>query len=174
MKQKNSSTNTNSQAERIESLTRRDFLKAGLGTLSVLAAIEVGIVNLQFLRARSLEGKFGGTIVAGAIDEFPAGSVTEFTEANFFLVRAEQGGFLALYRRCPHLGCTVKWSEDDSRFYCPCHASSFDKYGDFVSQPVPRALDTFKVNFKDGKVVVDTSKPERRESFSTEQLAYQS
>jgi cytochrome b6-f complex iron-sulfur subunit len=158
----------------METITRRDFLKAGLGILSAIAAVEVGIANLMFLRARSLEGEFGGSITAGAVTDFPPGSVTEFIEANFFLVRSEQGGFLALYRRCPHLGCTVKWSDDNQRFFCPCHASSFDKYGDFVSQPVPRALDTFKVMFKDGNVIIDTSRPETRESFSPEQLVYQS
>lgn len=155
-----------------EALTRRNFLKIGVGALSALAAVELGGVSLMFLKARSQEGKFGGKINAGEVDTFPQGSVTEFAEGNFFLVRAKDGGFLSVYRRCPHLGCTVKWVEEKERFYCPCHASSFDMYGDFVSQPVPRALDSFNVSIKDGQVIVDTSKITQREHFSPDQLIY--
>jgi cytochrome b6-f complex iron-sulfur subunit len=154
-------------------LTRRNFLKLGITALGTLAILEIGGAGLLFLRARSLEGEFGGDIVAGAVDDFPPGSVTEFTDGNFFLVRTQDGGFLAVYRRCPHLGCTVNWVAEKERFYCPCHASSFDLYGDRENQPVPRALDTFRVNFEDSQVCVDTSQFVRRERFEPEQVAYQ-
>ena len=153
-------------------LTRRNFLKMGLGALSLLAALEVGGVTFQFLRSRSLEGEFGGPITAGEEADFPPGSVTEFSDGNFYLVRAEDGGFLALYCRCPHLGCTVNWAEEDERFYCPCHASSFDIYGNYENQPVPRALDTFSVRFEGTLVVVDTANKQEREGFSSDQLSY--
>ncbi len=112
-------------------------------------------------------------IKAGEIEKFPPGSVTEFPEDNFFLVRAEDGGFLAVYQRCPHLGCTVNWNADKERFLCPCHASSFDMYGNFLNQPVPRALDYFPVSIDKSSVVrVDTSQLQRREKFSPDQLTY--
>lgn len=153
-------------------ITRRDFMKMGLGVLSSAAILEVGAGSLMYLRARSLDGSFGGTVVAGNVDEFPENSVTEFKEANFFLVRAKDSGFLAVYRRCPHLGCTVEWSKSKERFYCPCHASSFDMNGDFISQPVTKALDIFKVSFRDRQVLVDTSQLVRREQFSPDQVTY--
>jgi cytochrome b6-f complex iron-sulfur subunit len=155
-----------------QELTRRNFLKLGLGALSAVAAIELGGVGILFLKARSQEGKFGGKITAGTLEDFPHGSVTEFEDGNFYLIRSQDGGFLSVYRRCPHLGCTVDWVEAKQRFYCPCHASSFDMYGDFVSQPVPRALDSFAITIKDGQVVVDTSQITRREKFSPEQLTF--
>jgi cytochrome b6-f complex iron-sulfur subunit len=153
-------------------LTRRNFLGLGLGALSALAALEIGGASLLFLRARSLEGEYGGTVTAGAVDDFPPGSVTEFDQGNFFLVRAQDGGFLAIFRRCPHLGCSVKWVEEKERFYCPCHASSFDEYGDFINQPVPRALDSFSIEIKEEQVLVDTSKMIQRERFSPDELVY--
>lgn len=156
-----------------QNLTRRNFLKLGISALSALAALEIGGASLMFLRARSLEGEFGGEIKAGEAESFPANSVTEFTDGNFFLVRASDGGFLAIYRRCPHLGCTVNWVEKEERFYCPCHASSFDKYGNFEDQPVQRALDTFPISFKDGMVVVKTNEIHRRDRFTPDQLIYQ-
>ncbi|MCI0521519.1 MAG: Rieske (2Fe-2S) protein [Chloroflexi bacterium] len=155
-----------------EELTRRNFLQLGLGALGALAALETLGAGFSFLRSRSLEGRSGSLMVAGAQDNFPTGSVTEFTDGNFFLVRAQDGGFLAVYRRCPHLGCTVNWVAEKERFYCPCHASSFDVYGNYDNQPVPRALDTFPVSFDGDTVMVDTSQLQRRESFEPRQLSY--
>jgi cytochrome b6-f complex iron-sulfur subunit len=154
-------------------LTRRNFLKLGITALGALAFLEIGGAGLLFLRARSLEGEFGGDIVAGAVEDFPPGSVTEFTDGNFFLVCTQDGGFLAIYRRCPHLGCTVNWVAEKERFFCPCHASSFDLHGDRENQPVTRALDTFSVKFEETQVSVDTSQFMRRERFEPEQVAYQ-
>lgn len=155
-----------------QTLTRRNFLQLGLGFLSGIAALEMVGAGFMFLRSRSLEGEYGGIFKTGAIDHFANGSVTEFPDGNFFLVRAQDGGFMAIYRRCPHLGCTVSWVADKQRYYCPCHASSFDVYGNFENQPVPRALDTFPVSFKDGMVLVDTSQVIKRERSETAQLSY--
>jgi cytochrome b6-f complex iron-sulfur subunit len=153
-------------------LSRRSFLKLGMGALGALAAVEIGGAGFMFLRARSQEGELGEVITAGKVDSFPAGSVTEFPGAHFFLVRASDGGFLALHSRCPHLGCIVTWEPEKDQFLCPCHASSFDRYGDFDSPPVPRALDTFAVTVKDGQVLVDTAQLTQRDEFSPDQLAY--
>jgi cytochrome b6-f complex iron-sulfur subunit len=155
-------------------VTRRNFLKLGLGTLGALAAIEVMGAGFLYLQSRSKEGRFGEVIAAGQVDDFPPSSVTEFASEGFFLVRAADGGFLAIYRRCPHLGCTVNWVSEKNRFYCPCHASSFDVNGDFKDSPMPRALDLFNVQFEEGRVLVDTTCPNQREGYSPDQLVYSS
>jgi cytochrome b6-f complex iron-sulfur subunit len=153
-------------------LSRRDFFRLGLGALGALATLEFGAAGVLFLRARSLEGHFGGRITAGRVDGFAPNSVTEFAGARFFLIRAADGGFLAVHNRCPHLGCTVSWEADQNHFLCPCHASTFDFYGDFDSPPVPRPLDAFAVAVEDGVVIVDTSRLTQRERFSADQLVY--
>lgn len=153
-------------------LSRRSFLKMGMGALGALAALEIGGAGFMFLRARSQEGELGEMIAAGEVDSFPAGSVTEFPGAHFFLVRAPDGGFLAVHSRCPHLGCIVTWEAEEGQFLCPCHASSFDMYGNFESPPVPRALDTFAVEIKEGQVLVDTAHLTQRDAFSPDQLVY--
>lgn len=157
---------------RLGRLNRRNFLKMGLGALSAAAAVEIGGAGLLYLRSRSLEGKYGGVVVTGVVDEFPKNSVTEFAEEGFYLVRAKDGGFLALYRRCPHLGCIVDWDQEKGRFFCPCHASTFDFYGAFFGPPVPRSLDLLKVTIEENEVIVDTSQIEHREQFDVRQLAY--
>jgi cytochrome b6-f complex iron-sulfur subunit len=153
-------------------LSRRNFLKMGFGALGALALLEVGGASLLFMQPRSLEGEFGGTVNAGPADSFLSGSVVEFPDGRFFLVRSSEGGFLAVYRRCTHLGCSVNWEADQNRFFCPCHASSFDHHGDVENPPAPRALDTFPVQITDGQVIVDTSRAQSRDTFRQEQLAF--
>jgi cytochrome b6-f complex iron-sulfur subunit len=154
------------------SMTRRSFLQISLTVLGAMAALEVGGASLLYLRSRSLEGEFGGVITAGNVEDFATGSVTEFKDGNFYLVREDNGGFLALYRRCPHLGCTVNWEPEEGKFFCPCHASSFDQVGNFQNQLVTRALDTFKVKIEGSQVKIDTTQVIQRERFEPEQLSY--
>jgi cytochrome b6-f complex iron-sulfur subunit len=153
-------------------VTRRDFLKLGLGALSALALLEVGGASFLFLQPRSLEGEFGGMVIAGLVDSFPVGSVVEFTNGRFYLVRSHDGGFLAVYRRCTHLGCTIEWQPQENHFYCPCHASSFDLHGDVENTPAPRALDTFPITIDAGQIIVDTGTIQTRDAFAPEQLVY--
>ena len=153
-------------------LSRRDFLKLGVGALSALALLEVGGASLMFLQPRSLDGEFGGQVIAGLVESFPVGSVVEFPDGRFYLIHAPDGGFLAVYRRCTHLGCTVEWQPDTNHFFCPCHASSFDIVGDVENPPAPRALDTFPLTIDAGQVIVDTSTIRTRDNFTPEQLVY--
>ena len=144
----------------------------GVSALSLVALLEVGGASLLFMKPRSSEGEFGSLVTAGTVDSFPSGSVTEFPDGRFYLVRASDGGFLAVYRRCTHLGCNVSWKPDQNRFFCPCHASSFDIHGEVENPPAPRALDTFAIQIEAGQVLVDTSRLQNRAGFAPEQLAY--
>jgi cytochrome b6-f complex iron-sulfur subunit len=164
--------NAPSTPEQSVKVSRKNFLKMGLGALTGLAALEMAGAGMLFLKPRNLAGEFGGKVTAGAVDSFPPGSVTEFPEGRFFLIRTADGGFLAVYSRCPHLGCTVNWEPYNNRFYCPCHASSFDEVGNLKSPPVPRPLDIFSVRIANETVVVDTGQLLSRDDFRPEQLSY--
>jgi len=111
-----------------------------------------------------------GFQVAGPVERFEPGSVTAFRDGHFYLVRLDDGGFLALHRKCTHLGCTVPWIADEQRFTCPCHASAFDIRGDVLSAPAARALELFAVRIDNGIVKVDTNKLLRRASFESHQV----
>ena len=153
-------------------LTRRNFIQVGMGILSALAVLEIGGLSLLFLRPRKRTEEFSGLIEAGPVEDFAPGSVTGYKKGNFYLICSQEGGFLAVYRRCPHLGCSVNYDPEQEGFVCPCHASSFDFHGDYQSRPVPRALDTFKVSIQGGQVMVDTSNKQVREHYAPEQLVY--
>ncbi|MCB2224390.1 MAG: ubiquinol-cytochrome c reductase iron-sulfur subunit [Actinobacteria bacterium] len=153
-------------------VTRRSFLKAAGYALGAVAALEVGGVALAYLQPRAGAGQFGGPVEAGAVDDFPPGSVTQVAAARSYVTRMDDGGFLAVYQRCTHLGCTVPYDEAAGLFVCPCHNSQFDDTGEVLSPPAPRPLDLFAVSITDGVVVVDTSAPIARGSFTPDQVAY--
>lgn len=38
-------------------------------------------------------------------------------------------------KRCPHLGCALKWNEAENTWDCPCHGSRFTKSGKLIDNP---------------------------------------
>lgn len=38
-------------------------------------------------------------------------------------------------RRCPHLGCALKWNPREHTWDCPCHGSRFTKDGKLIDNP---------------------------------------
>ena len=111
-------------------------------------------------------------LAAGAASKFEPNSVTAFVRGRFYLARLEDGGFLALSRKCTHLGCTVPWVEKEMKFACPCHASAFDITGSVINSPAPRPLDIYPIFIENNVVKVDTSKPLKRSDVRTEHVRY--
>ncbi len=149
-------------------INRKEFLKLA----GVAAAVELIGIGLMYLKPQTGESRVARQVDVGTVDSFSPGSVTDFPVAGFYLVRAADGGFMAVYRRCPHLGCTVNYSSDEGKFLCPCHASAFDFYGNSEKTTLHRALDLYTVKIDSGKVYVDTSYLRRRDHFSPDQLVY--
>ncbi|MCB9436526.1 MAG: Rieske (2Fe-2S) protein [Anaerolineales bacterium] len=153
-------------------MKRRDFLKVVWGAAGLAVLGEAGWVGLQFFSPQVVDGEFGGVFKVGAVDDFPPGSVTPFNAGRFYLVRLEDGGFLALYRKCTHLGCAVPWNQAEGRFICPCHASEFEMDGQVRNPPAPRPLDRFVVTIADGQVSVDTGTTITRDHTSPDDVVY--
>ena len=151
-------------------LSRRSFLKFGLGALATAAVLEFGIMGFIYLKSRSEETDMEGIVTVGHLDKFLPGSITEFEQDGFFVLCTEDCELLAISSRCPHLGCSVIWEEEKERFICPCHASSFDLYGNFENRPVPRSLDIYEIKIEDSKVLIDKSRVIMREKFEAKQL----
>ena len=64
---------------------------------------------------------------------------------------------LALWRKCPHLGCQVPQLCNESQWFeCLCHGSKYSVLGEKRDGPAPRGMDRFDVLFQDGVYVVDT------------------
>ena len=67
---------------------------------------------------------------------------------------------LALWRKCPHLGCLVPAPcESVVRYQCRCHQSTYNILGEKMFKgPAERGLDRFAVLIEDdGMIVIDTA-----------------
>ncbi len=147
---------------------------SGMGAM--LAGIGATILNS--LWPRGVTG-FGGKILVGNISALEPGKKLQIVEAKTWLVRldaeqarrngGQEGAILALYQKCPHLGCTVPFRADFSRddprngekyagwFLCPCHGSTYSDAGVRVFGPAPRSMDTMALSIDDnGNITVDT------------------
>ena len=153
-------------------VSRRSILK--IGFWSSLGALVAGMVacSLDLIYPRSVGG-FGGTVAVNEGDvPSPGDEPRRIGEGKFWLVNLtqEQGGpgLLALWWKCPHLGCTVPWKEKfvwpdpttgapkEGWYRCPCHGSTYTRAGVLVFGPAPRSMDTMAITVENGRVIVDT------------------
>ena len=153
-------------------LSRRDFLKIAWAFFGGVVAVETAGFFLAYLQPRLAEGEFGSVITAGLVDDFPPNSVTHIPNGRFYIVRIGDGGFLAVYHRCTHLGCTVPWDATAQKFVCPCHNSQFDQQGTVENPPAPRPLDLFALTIENGEIKVDTGNIIQRQTYDIAQVVY--
>jgi Rieske Fe-S protein len=158
----------------------RRVLAAGVALLSL--EFIGGTLAFTWPQVRSgLGGKFSLGTTADIIALQPswaAGWPYPYTTARLFLInvpaakelalgheasvpnpRVDQ--LLALWRKCPHLGCQVpQLCEALKRFTCNCHQSTYNILGEKLkSGPASRGMDRFAVSVgKDGVIVVDSGK----------------
>ena len=155
-------------------VSRRNFIRASFfGGLGLTLLGSVGML-LDYLYPRNVKG-FGGPVPAGNVADYVKGadpvpnSEGQFWIANLDPAEDRPGGtggadgMLALWRKCPHLGCTVPWRatfsfEGDAGWYrCPCHGSTYTKAGVRVFGPAPRSMDTMAVEIDSaGNITVQT------------------
>ncbi len=158
-------------------VSRRGLVLIGFwgGMGAMLLGIVVTILNSLY--PRGITG-FGSRIFVGTIDDIQPGQKVKSVVAKTWLVRlnaeqaerngGQEGALLALYQKCPHLGCTVPFRGDFTRedprsgqsyagwFLCPCHGSTYSDAGVRVFGPAPRSMDTFAVTIDGGNITVDT------------------
>lgn len=154
-------------------IKRRDLLSSlwvltGGAALIALLGSASGFLRNLFSRNQPPEKR---ELSIGPVSDFKPGTVTLIREGGgCFVYRMQDGGLLALSKRCTHLGCAITWNQERQQFICPCHGSSFDATGNVITAPAPRALDYFSVQATDGVVTVDLSHPRKRNGFAEEQV----
>jgi cytochrome b6-f complex iron-sulfur subunit len=160
----------------LERVQQKEISRRGLLRITFWSGLGAGLLAfagslIDFLYPRGITG-FGSVVSAGTLDQFPPGTKTQVPEGKFWLVNltAEQGGpgYLALWWKCPHLGCTVPWRENFSFvnpttgankqgwFRCPCHGSTYNDAGVRVFGPAPRSMDHMEITIADGRISVNT------------------
>jgi cytochrome b6-f complex iron-sulfur subunit len=156
-------------------VSRRDFFRRSLLASLGLFTAQFGAASLAFLWPTLREG-FGAVIDLGISADEVLNTIQDdrqpfyFGAGRFYLVAYDpsqdsegmyeglvDGGLMALYQKCPHLGCRVPFCEQSQWFECPCHGSKYNRAGEYRDGPAPRGLDRFAVRIDNGNVTVDTS-----------------
>jgi Rieske Fe-S protein len=149
---------------------RRNFLKQFLaGTLTAVVGLVPGLASLLVffdpLKRRSAEA--GDALLVTRLASLPADGIPRRfqvladrvdawnTYRNIpvgavYLRRSEDDRVTALNATCPHAGCSVSYSGDQSQYVCPCHDSLFALDGTIANatSPSPRALDALDVEVR--------------------------
>jgi len=166
----------------IGELSRRSFMRRMLGVGAGILALEFLGGTIAFLWPQFRSG-LGAKFPIGTLPDIVAKQATfangwpyAVGPARVFLINvpaamelalgreasvpsptADQ--LLALWRKCPHLGCQVPGLCDElKRFTCRCHGSTYNILGEKLFEgPASRGMDRFAVSIgDDGVVVIDT------------------
>ena len=74
------------------------------------------------------------------------------------------GDFHAYSAVCPHLGCIVRWDEDqnsEQRIWCNCHSGAFNpSTGDVTAGPPPRGLPVYTIYVEGDDIYLESIKEE--------------
>ena len=106
--------------------------------------------NLFFVNVPAAKAMVEGGGTAGSPVDDPGANVDEE-------LPLEDRSVLALWRKCPHLGCQVpQVCEVSQWFECLCHGSKYTVLGEKRDGPAPRGMDRFAVTVEDGAYVIVT------------------
>ena len=161
-------------------VTRRQFFNRSIVVSFALGLSGFGAGVLAFLWP-SGAGGFGSKINVGklsdiqaAIDDgdgfayYPEGRmwVTNYPSNALDKAKAAysppelagmEEGFVALYQKCPHLGCRVPQCLSSQWFECGCHGSQYNRVGEKKGGPAPRGMDHFPIEISPaGDITIDT------------------
>ena len=50
------------------------------------------------------------------------------------------GNLILPGKRCPHMGCSLRWNRAERTWDCPCHGSRFDEHGNLIDNPAKRGI----------------------------------
>ena len=163
-------------------VTRRQFFNRATVTLMSASLGGFGAAVIAFLWKGAVGG-FGSKVTVGKVEdviteirankgflyvpqarswvtEYPAEAIpkAKVTYAKQPPVLAGmEAGLVALYQKCPHLGCRVPTCATSQWFECPCHGSQYNRVGEKKGGPAPRGMDRFGVSLTNDVLVIDTS-----------------
>ncbi len=160
-------------------VTRRQFLNRSVFALFGLGITVFGVAIVGFLWPSGSSG-FGSKIRIGKVSDVladvqsndgflykPEGRmwITEYPAAALPKAKTVyspseltgmEAGLVALYQKCPHLGCRVPECKSSQWFECPCHGSQYNQVGEKKGGPAPRGMDRFATEVNGGVFTVNT------------------
>jgi cytochrome b6-f complex iron-sulfur subunit len=160
-------------------VTRRQFFNRSIILVMGLALSGFGAAVIAFLWPTP-KGGFGSKIRVGNVSdviakieasagflylaegrmwitEYPASALEKAKKVYPQpVLNGMEAGVVALYQKCPHLGCRVPSCATSQWFECPCHGSQYNQVGEKKGGPAPRGMDHFAMEVTGGVLVVNT------------------
>jgi cytochrome b6-f complex iron-sulfur subunit len=161
-------------------VSRRQFFNRATVTLMSASLAGFGAAVLAFLW-RGAEGGFGSRVNAGRLSdvisnirandgffyvaegrawvtEYPRDALAKAREVYpDAVLTGMENGVVALYQKCPHLGCRVPECKTSQWFECQCHGSQYNRVGEKKAGPAPRGMDLFAMQVTPaGDFIIDT------------------
>jgi len=160
-------------------VTRRQFFNRSIILVMGLALSGFGAAVIAFLWPTP-KGGFGSKIRVGNVSDviakiqasagflylaegrmwitqYPASALEKAKKVYPAPVLAGmEAGVVALYQKCPHLGCRVPSCATSQWFECPCHGSQYNQVGEKKGGPAPRGMDHFAMEVTGGVLTVNT------------------
>jgi cytochrome b6-f complex iron-sulfur subunit len=121
--------------------------------------INVGKINDVISEIRAGGGFFYNATARSWVTQYPIDAVPKAKGIPNYkpLLDGMQNGLIAMYQKCPHLGCRVPQCVSSQWFECPCHGSQYNRVGEKKGGPAPRGMTHFVLSVTDaGDVVIDT------------------
>lgn len=152
-----------------QSMTRRDFMSIATWGIGGFISLALGIPAVAYIVGPALKGgEVQEWIRLGASSKVELGVPTLFKvtisrqtgwivneeEISVYVLTENGRDFVAMSNICTHLGCRVRWIDDQENFFCPCHNAIFDREGKVVTGPPPRPLDRFEVKVEDDQLFI--------------------
>ena len=122
--------------------------------------VNVGKLNDILASIRSNSGFFYASSARSYITIYPSEALPKAKGVKEYkpLLDGMEAGVVAMYQKCPHLGCRVPQCASSQWFECPCHGSQYNRVGEKKGGPAPRGMDHFAVTVgASGDVIIDTS-----------------
>jgi len=145
-----------------EGADRRNFLK-NASRAAMVAGLAGGYGGFALVAGRYLYPATSDDVMwqfVTEVDGIPVGQAIRYrgpSGETINITRMSRDGgatdFIALSSTCPHLGCQVRWEEQNSRFFCPCHNGVFDPSGKATGGPPGEAgqsLGRYALKVEDG------------------------
>lgn len=177
-------------------VNRRQFLNRSSVALMGVGLSVFGAANIAFLWPRPSSG-FGSKVKIGSraavdaniaagpdinfayyaeaqtyLQPFPTDALTQANADQVYSGSVLDGikqGYVALWQKCPHLGCKVPVCASSQWFECPCHGSQYNRVGEKKAGPAPRGMDRFPLTIDaDDNIIVDTGSPSQGPAIGTD------
>jgi menaquinol-cytochrome c reductase iron-sulfur subunit len=148
--------------------SRRAFLIRSIAAIGGAITVAIGVPSVVFVTglARATTGEETWIRLGSASSIEPgapptlmkatvvrrSGYLMEEQGVSVFVTTENGSEFTVLSNICTHLGCRVRWVDEQDGFFCPCHNGVFSRNGDVVSGPPPRPLDRFESKVEEGQL----------------------